>query len=97
MGTTYPGVAEMDETQTVETLPQELAHRENDGVNVWLLWDAHASRVFVLVHDSRLGDSFEVEANSAQALEVFHHPYAYAAARGVGFRTAADDRQPAVA
>jgi hypothetical protein len=37
------------------------------------------------VTDSCSGDSFSLEVDGSSALDVFHHPYAYAAQRGVEF------------
>ena len=42
-------------------------------------------RLFVLVHDGRQGASFELDVDSATALDAFDHPYAYAAHRGVEY------------
>jgi hypothetical protein len=43
------------------------------------LWQPHDSRVSVAVNDTKSGDAFELEVRSGQrALDVFHHPYAYA-------------------
>jgi hypothetical protein len=36
------------------------------------------------VSDLRQGESFEVAVGSADPLEVFHHPYAYAASLELG-------------
>ena len=41
-------------------------------------------RVWVAVSDSKTGEAFSVPVgDDERALDVFHHPYAYAAARGV--------------
>lgn len=63
----------------------ELANRAGDGVEVSLLWDRTASRLTVTVADSRTGDRFELPAHPENALDVFHHPYAYAAFNGVEY------------
>jgi len=39
----------------------------------------------VSVSDLRTGAYFELDAEPAEALEVFHHPYAYAAFKGVPY------------
>jgi hypothetical protein len=57
---------------------KELACRESDGIVVSLRWDSETGDVSVLVEDSRLGESFVVRAEPEQALQVFHHPFAYA-------------------
>jgi len=64
----------------------ELAYRAGDGVEVSLLWSRAESRLTVVVADSRTGDGFELPAHPENALEVFHHPYAYAAFQGLDYR-----------
>jgi hypothetical protein len=72
------------------TTPRELAHRRNDGLDIRLLWDSTTDRVSVALHDSKTGDGFVVEVGRGErALDVFHHPFAYAA-----FREAARKRSP---
>ena len=69
---------------------RELAGREGDGLEISLLWSKAADRVKVTVADSRLDESFELDITGADALAAFHHPFAYAANRGLGF---ADERR----
>ena len=57
----------------------ELAYRESGTVHVTLLWSKEDSRLTVSVADSCADDLFEVEAAQGAALDVFYHPYAYAA------------------
>jgi hypothetical protein len=57
----------------------ELDHRSADGIEVSLLWSRMTNMVMVAVADSRSGESFEVHAPAEKALDVFRHPYAYAA------------------
>ena len=64
---------------------RELAGREGDGLEISLLWSEAADRVKVTVADSRLDESFELDIAGAEALAAFHHPFAYAADRGLGF------------
>ena len=66
------------------TAEQELASRAGDGVEVSLIWDPADGSVRVVVSDGRTGEQFELEVGDDNALDVFHHPYAYAAFRGVG-------------
>jgi hypothetical protein len=71
---------------TVDDLPlvRELGHRSSRGVDVRLLWNEDDGRVSVAVHDATTGDHFTVHALSCDdALDVFGHPFAYAAWRGV--------------
>lgn len=71
----------MDATAGNETLGntevRELARRSGDGVDVALLWDADAGRVFVTVDDGRRGERFWITVGNRSALDIFHHPYAY--------------------
>jgi hypothetical protein len=71
----------MNETATPDASPRELAYRENDGLRVKLFWDEHHDRLTVAVVDRKTGVSFELEAARDRALDIFHHPYAYAASR----------------
>jgi hypothetical protein len=65
-------------------LLRELDHRANDGIDVWLLWRERDGRALVAVADARTGDRFWIEVREDdRALEVFHHPYAFAAWRGI--------------
>lgn len=61
----------------------ELAYRANDGLEVSLLWSSKSRRLTVVVSDARVGHSFELTAHPENALDVFHHPYAYAALQGI--------------
>ncbi len=61
-----------------ESAVRELDRRNNDGFDVRLLWNPQTNRVFVAVEDQRHGDSFEFAVEAAEALEAFHHPFAYA-------------------
>ncbi len=64
---------------------RELASRDGDGLEISLHWSKAADRVKVTVADSRLEESFELDIAGADALAAFHHPFAYAAGRGLGF------------
>jgi hypothetical protein len=62
---------------------RELDHRHNHGIDVWLLWREADNRVLVAVADDRTGNRFTIEVPEGEpVLEVFHHPYAYAANQG---------------
>jgi hypothetical protein len=66
----------------------ELASRETNGITVRLLWSRSTNLVTVAVDDATNDDYFELVLDEGEpALEVFHHPFAHAAARGVEFRT----------
>jgi hypothetical protein len=67
---------------------RELDHRVSDGIDVRLLWRPHDDRVIVAVDDTKSGESFAIEVGSDQsALDVFHHPFAYAGSRRSGKET----------
>ena len=57
---------------------RELDHRTNDGIEVSLFWDSRTDRVFISVQDHRRDRSFDVDVEAEDALDAFHHPYAYA-------------------
>jgi hypothetical protein len=64
----------------------ELAARDSNGIWVQLLWTKSTDCLTVAVNDFESGDSFEIVLRDHERpLDVFHHPYAYAAARGVEF------------
>jgi hypothetical protein len=66
---------------------RELAHRRNDGLDVRLLWDPSSDTVRVSLQDFRTGEGFEVPVRPGQrALDVFHHPFAYAEVRAAASR-----------
>lgn len=67
---------------TETTRPRELAHRSATGLDVALLWFEATGRIAVRVLDSRTGDRFEVPVKAADALNAFHHPFAYLKTRG---------------
>ncbi len=70
----------MATTQTDRPV-RELNTRVVDGLQVQLLWCEADDLVFVRVDDARTGENFSVPVRTGQSpLEVFHHPYAYAAA-----------------
>jgi YD repeat-containing protein len=59
---------------------RELAHREQDGLEVTLLWDARSNSVSIEVIDRRDESGFLLPVAGDCALDAFHHPYAYALA-----------------
>jgi hypothetical protein len=79
------------ETITVNThlvdQMRELHSRISDGIHVRLLWHQEDDRVAVVVDDAKTGDVFAIEVREDErALDVFHHPYAYAAFRDIETR-----------
>jgi hypothetical protein len=66
----------------------ELMSRESNGITVRLLWSRATNLVTVAVADAASDDCFElVLAEHEPPLEVFNHPFAHAAARGLELRT----------
>ncbi len=83
--------ANVDNLNSPTELPTELAHRTGNGLDVRLLWNRGDGRLKVVVDDLHTADSFELWAGDGkQALDAFYHPFAYAAARGVAYRTEAE-------
>ena len=65
-------------------LLHELDRRSSDRIDVALLWHERDHRVLVAVADGRTGARFEIEVREDErALDVFHHPFAYAGWRGM--------------
>ena len=60
----------------------DLDFRAGDGIEVTLLWAKAIGRVWVAVRNHVSGEEFAVEVRDTDSpLDVFRHPYAYAAAR----------------
>jgi hypothetical protein len=71
-------------TAEVLTSIRELDTRTNDGLQVRLLWCEHDGRLWVTALDTKTGETFKVQVHAGERpLDVFHHPYAYAAHHGV--------------
>jgi hypothetical protein len=60
---------------------RELAQREGDGLEVVLKWHDSTDELIVSVTDEKTGVAFSLAAPPEKALDVFHHPYSYAASR----------------
>jgi len=71
--------ATMAATNATQEDFRELAYRANDGIEVVLFWQQPTNTLTVTVSDERSGAYFELAAETDQALDVFKHPYAYAA------------------
>ena len=61
---------------------RELDRRQSDGIDVRLLWNQTDDHLVVAVFDAKTGQRFRLRAEPHRALDVFHHPYAYAASEG---------------
>jgi hypothetical protein len=73
----------MGNEDTVTSLV-ELAHRKSDGIDVSLVWDRRGDRRTVYVLDSFAAELLTVPVERNNALDVFYHPFAYAATRALG-------------
>ena len=63
-----------------------MVSRESNGVTVTLLWSPSTNLVTVAVADAPSDDYFELVLDEHDSpLDVFHHPFAHAAARGLDF------------
>jgi hypothetical protein len=73
----------------------ELCHRAHDGIDVRLLWRERDDRVIITVADRKTGDRFSIEVPEGEpALNVFHHPYAFAAWHRIDTRSQTHERAP---
>jgi hypothetical protein len=83
-------VTKMEPQMSVAALMEvprtELAVRAADWILVKLWWYPLTDTISVTVDDAATGDYFELVLDGERAMDVFHHPYAHAAARGVEFR-----------
>jgi hypothetical protein len=64
----------------------ELDQRESNGITVSLLWNPLTDALAVRVFDATNGQEFEVACAAHEALDAFHHPFAYAGSRAVNYR-----------
>ena len=73
---------------------RELAFRSNDGMAVALLWHTATDVLSVVVTDTRTNETFELVLDADdRAMDVFHHPFAYAAHRGLEYRLASREEE----
>ena len=80
-------------TATTLSDTRELDYRAADGVEVTLLWHASGDFLSVVVSDARIGEIFELVLDERDdPMDVFHHPYAYAAHRGLEFNAVSGER-----
>jgi hypothetical protein len=60
----------------------ELASRSANGIDIALLWQRRDNTAVVVVVDQRTGDNVVLDVREEDsALDIFNHPYAYAAHR----------------
>jgi hypothetical protein len=73
------------------TSTRELDSRVSGGQQVRLLWCEHDGRLWVSVIDTRTGAAFRLEVGEGERpVDVFNHPYAYAAHHGIDTHTASE-------
>jgi hypothetical protein len=78
-------------TESAPATTHELHSRVIDGIHVRLLWRSDDDHLWVSVTDSKRREQFGIEViDHGLALDVFHHPYAYAAHYGVETNTTRD-------
>jgi hypothetical protein len=74
----------MPNTLSFDPAPEELASRQSGTAEVVLLWSRVARRAAVKLSDEATGESVELTLlPTDDPLDVFNHPYAYAARRGL--------------
>jgi hypothetical protein len=73
------------ETDMMDKDTAELAYRRGAGIEVTLLWHRTTGALTVSVADAASGASFELPVAADEALTAFHHPYGYAAVKGVPY------------
>jgi hypothetical protein len=77
-------VRRLDASENLTAGPRELQARSSAGLQVSLWWSPANGRTWVTVRDHRAAAGFVLPvAADERAREVFDHPYAYAARRGV--------------
>jgi len=85
-------------TVQIPTSMRELHSRVNEGVHIRLLWCENDGRLAVAVTDTRSCEAFSIEIRDGEdALDVFHHPFAYAAWHGIKTPPARQPNEPLAA
>ena len=78
----------MVSTNATQQPYRDLAYRAYGGVEVVLFWNQLTDELTITVSDRWSGAFFELSADPHQALDVFNHPYAHAAFRGLPYAEA---------
>ena len=68
-----------ESVQTDSSRVVELADRHSVDIDVVLVWARRSGRLWVDVTHKRTGRVARIRATPSNALDVFHHPFAYAA------------------
>ena len=67
---------------TFDANPKLLAIRRSGTAEIGLFWSRRTGRAAVAVEDEATGERFELPVNREDdALDLYNHPYAYAARR----------------
>jgi hypothetical protein len=77
----------MEATALVLAARRELASRTSSDLEVTLWWDPQINAAAVSIWDWKRDAHFEVPVGVDRALDVFHHPFGYAARRGLDHAT----------
>jgi hypothetical protein len=64
-------------TQLQRPTVAELAARKNGGLEVKLLWSSRSGSLWVDVLHVATRERFTIDADPANALDVYYHPFAY--------------------
>jgi hypothetical protein len=70
-----------DRPSRTDLVARELAFRAQDGLEVTLYWNELDNQLTVVVLDHKIEDAFVIRVQDEPPLDVFHHPFAYAARR----------------
>ena len=62
---------------------EELDYRESDGIEVSLLWSRATNELSVLVADTKTDELLELHIQAHEAMDAFHHPFAYSASHRI--------------
>jgi hypothetical protein len=65
---------------------RELAQRVSGTDEILLLWHPTSDRVELSVRDLETGAGFRIEVAPGNAIDAFHHPFAYAATHESSYR-----------
>jgi hypothetical protein len=70
-------------TMPIRKRIRELAERTSNGTLLRLFWLQGTRELWVEIREPEFDVTIVIPAEPERALEAFHHPYAYAAARSV--------------
>ena len=64
-----------------DTDARELAQRRSGADELLLLWHPDSDRVELVLRNTEIGVEFFLDVEPGEAIDAFHHPYAYLAWR----------------